>query len=84
MREAHTVVQRVERAGVVAVKAPGVLQIDFRTVGIELVLGSERIDHIEVFARMRYAVSCRVPHLVFARVFLDMFFLKGEGSLNVV
>ena len=84
MREAHAVVQCVERAGVVAVIAPCVLQINLGAVGVELVFGSERIDHIQILTRMRNAVSCRVAHLILARVLLDMFFLKGDTSLDVV
>ena len=90
MAHAHTIVQGVvgltmsRAVGCATRKTVGVLNVCLYTVGIQLVSGLHRINHVEVLAVVRNAVSCRISHLVFDGVLLDMFSLEGECCLHIV
>ena len=84
MAEPHAIVERVEGGFISVGKFPGVLDIGFHAVGIELVVGLERIDHVEVLPRVGHAVAAGVAHLIFLGVLSDFLYLVGETRLYVV
>ena len=90
MAHAHTIVQGVvgltmsRAVGCATRKTVGVLNVCLYTVGIQLVSGLHRINHVEVLAVVRNAVSCGIPHFVFDGVFLYMLPLQSDGSLHIV
>ena len=56
MGKAHAIVEGVMRLALATTKSVGVLYVGLYAVGVEHVLGSHAVYHIEVFARMRNAV----------------------------
>ena len=60
------------------------MQIGLESVGVELVLSFERVDHQEVFARMRNAITRRISHLVFNAVFLNLFHFEGQSAFYLM
>ena len=62
--EPNTVVESEHGVLARAPETVGVLNVAFHSRGFESVVGSQAVYHVQVVACMRYAVSCRVPHLV--------------------
>ena len=60
-----------------ACEAVSVLHVGLYAVGVELVVGSHRVDHLQVCSRVRHVVACRVAHLILYRPFLYPFALEG-------
>ena len=87
---AHTIVQGVmgltmsRAVGCATRKSVSILNVCLYTVGVQLVSGLHRINHVEVLAVVRDAVSSRISHLVFDGVLFDMFSLEGECCLHIM
>ncbi len=90
MTHANTIVQGVMGEMVVcaicrtAGEMVSVLNVCLDSVGAQLVVGFQRINHIEVFPVVWNAVTCGISHLIFCGVFLYVFSFKGYGCFHIV
>ena len=84
MAHAHTIVQCEMAMSSLTRETIGILQIGFHTVGIEGISCLHRVYHIEVFSIMRNTIASAVSHLVFYRIFRDMFLLIGICHFDVM
>ena len=84
MAHAHTIVQREMGMSSRTRETIGILQIGFRAVGIEGVSCLHRVYHVEVFSIVRNTIASAVSHLVFYRIFRDMFLLIGICHFDVM
>ena len=57
MAHAHTIVKREMRVLTTTAEAVYVLNISFYTARLELIIGPHGVHHIQVTARMRYAIT---------------------------
>ena len=65
-------------------KSVGVLNVGLYAVALHVVLGVQGVDQVEPVSRVGDGVAAGVPHLVFSRLFLDMFRFVGHSRLDVV
>ena len=84
MAHAHTIIQREMGMSSLTRETIGILQIGFHAVGIEGISCLHRVYHIEVFSIMRNTIASAVSHLVFYRIFRDMFLLIGICHFDVM